>query len=117
MPDVRSYFVQLGIANHWSCRQGAEVSDALLSGGPKMQIVKDRPWLVRQAALLHRRLKYGLAAPVMGWLIRYTSLLDGNGEPPRAINYSAAGDFISQGDEIINRLHEDFDLTNERRNS
>ncbi|MBY5931582.1 class I SAM-dependent methyltransferase [Tateyamaria omphalii] len=76
-----------------------------------MQIVKNKSWLVRNAAWLQRRLKYGVAAPMMGWLVRYTPLLDGQGEPPRAINYSAAGDYVPQGDEIINRLHDDFDLT------
>lgn len=46
---------------------------------------------------IRRLAKYGLAAPVLAPLVRFTSLLDGAGEPPAIINFAGGGDFHSIG--------------------
>lgn len=52
-----------------------------------------------------RVVKYGLAAPVLARLVRFTPLFDGrNGEPPAAINYAGGGDFAEVGAYQLNMI-------------
>ena len=47
-----------------------------------------------------RLVKYGFVAPLLGYVIRRTSLLDGGPDgPPAFINYAGAGDFLAVGDQ------------------
>lgn len=75
-----------------------------------MHFTRGKSRLRRGVALLYRRLKYVIAAPVVTWLMDKTSLLDGDAAPPRLLNYAADGNFVEQGDELVAALHRDFTL-------
>ena len=68
-----------------------------------MHFTRGKSAIQRNAAMVLRFAKYGLAAPVLNALVRHTPLLDGDGQgaPPRTINYSADGQFIIQGDLLV----------------
>jgi len=57
-------------------------------------------------ARLGRLAKYGLAAPVLAPIVRFTNLLDGTDEPPPAINFAGGGDFRAVGELQTNNLIE-----------
>ncbi|KIN72051.1 class I SAM-dependent methyltransferase [Sulfitobacter guttiformis] len=75
-----------------------------------MHFTRGKPAMVRAAALAFRRLKYAVVAPVVSGVMARTSWLDGTDAPPKALNYAADGDFISQGDELVVALRRDFTL-------
>lgn len=75
-----------------------------------MHFTRGKSALVRATALAYRRLKYAVAAPVVSAVMTYTPWPDGGDAPPKALNYSADGDFVAQGDELVETLQRDFAL-------
>lgn len=51
-----------------------------------------------------RYLKYSVGAAVIGFVIRHTTFLDGDGSPPPFINFAGGGDFVSLGDDLVKSL-------------
>ncbi len=51
------------------------------------------------AARILRLVKYGLAAPLIGVVVRNSRWLDGADGPPAFINYAGGGDFTAVGDQ------------------
>lgn len=80
-----------------------------------MHFTRGKSALVRATALAYRRLKYAVAAPVVSGVMAYTPWLDGGEAPPKALNYAADGDFVSQGDELVETLQRDFALDGGQR--
>lgn len=58
---------------------------------------RTRRALGQYASRVSRLAKYGLAAPLLKYVVRYTSILDGGDAPPVFINFSGGGDFAQIG--------------------
>lgn len=80
-----------------------------------MHYTRGKSALVRAAALAYRRSKYAVAAPVVSAIMTHPTWLDGGDAPPKALNYAADGDFVSQGDELVRTLQWDFSLSDGQR--
>lgn len=64
---------------------------------------------------LTRFVKYGYGAPLIGFVIRTTRLLDGDGAPPPFINFAGGGDFQTVGAELVESLVTRAGLTSSHR--